>query len=69
MPTLTLESMNNFFENAKSDRNVRDARSESSGLVVKSAELLNGARTIAIEHNGSLYRLQETRFGKLILTK
>lgn len=37
--------------------------------VLASDDLLQGARTVAIRHNGSLYRLQATRLGKLILTK
>ena len=34
-----------------------------------SAELLGGARSVEIRHNGEIYRLQKTRLGKLILTK
>ncbi len=34
-----------------------------------SAWLLGDARTVAISHNGAIYRLQATRQGKLILTK
>ena len=34
-----------------------------------SHELLRGQKTIEILHNGSTYRLQATRLGKLILTK
>ena len=37
--------------------------------LVQSAELLQGQKTIGIVHNGSLYRLQATKLGKLILTK
>lgn len=37
--------------------------------VLPSSELLRGQRVVAIDHNGSLYRLQTTRQGKLILTK
>lgn len=37
--------------------------------LVQSAELLQGQKTIGIMHNGSLYRLQATKLGKLILTK
>ncbi len=36
---------------------------------VDSAEILRGQKTVAISHNGSTYRLQATRLGKLILTK
>lgn len=34
-----------------------------------SQDLLRGQNAVAIAHNGSLYRLQATRQGKLILTK
>jgi hemin uptake protein HemP len=37
--------------------------------VLPSAELLRGQKVVSIDHNGSLYRLQTTRQGKLILTK
>lgn len=37
--------------------------------VLPSTELLRGQKAVAIDHNGSLYRLQTTRQGKLILTK
>jgi hemin uptake protein HemP len=35
----------------------------------ESAELLKGSKSVGIMHNGSLYRLQATKLGKLILTK
>lgn len=34
-----------------------------------SGDLLRGGRSVDISHNGSVYRLQATRLGKLILTK
>ncbi|MDP2419329.1 MAG: hemin uptake protein HemP [Gallionella sp.] len=34
-----------------------------------SQDLLRGEKTVSIEHNGTVYRLQSTRAGKLILTK
>ena len=34
-----------------------------------SAELLQGQKAVSIVHNGSTYRLQATKLGKLILTK
>jgi len=37
--------------------------------LLESTELLRGNKTVAILHNGSLYRLQATKLGKLILTK
>ena len=36
---------------------------------VSSTEILRGQKTVAIHHNGSTYKLQATRLGKLILTK
>lgn len=54
-------------------------RPNNQGTVVEAAQgapaalnsqhLLRGQKTVAIEHNGELYRLQSTRAGKLILTK
>ena len=37
--------------------------------LVDSDTLMRGHRTIEISHKGTLYRLQATRQGKLILTK
>jgi len=37
--------------------------------VISSQALFKGAQEIAIEHQGSLYRLRITRQGKLILNK
>lgn len=34
-----------------------------------SIAILQGHKSITIQHNGSLYRLQATKLGKLILTK
>jgi len=36
---------------------------------LRSAELLQGARELLIDHHGICYRLRLTRQGKLILTK
>ena len=44
-------------------------RSGTPATVVESTELLKGQKSVAIQHNGALYRLQATRLGKLILTK
>jgi len=40
-----------------------------AGPWLRSEELLRGAKLVTIAHNGTLYRLQSTRQGKLILTK
>jgi hemin uptake protein HemP len=47
------------------------SRSDITGAtpVLRSAEVLQGRSSVAIEHNGAVYRLQTTRQGKLILTK
>ncbi len=36
---------------------------------LSSQELMQGRKTVTISHNGTEYRLQATRQGKLILTK
>ncbi len=36
---------------------------------LSSQQLMQGHSTVAITHNGTTYRLQTTRLGKLILTK
>jgi hemin uptake protein HemP len=36
---------------------------------VESSALLQGQKAVAIRHNGSVYRLQATKLGKLILAK
>lgn len=38
-------------------------------VAVDSNDLLQGQKAVAISHNGSVYRLQATKLGKLILTK
>ena len=40
-----------------------------AGRTLPSSALLRGGRSVQIEHNGAVYRLQATRLGKLILTK
>jgi hemin uptake protein HemP len=47
-----------------------DVASDAPNLpAVDSHSLLKGHKAVTIHHNGSLYRLQATRLGKLILTK
>ncbi|KAF1044633.1 hemin uptake protein HemP [Xylophilus sp.] len=58
--------------NAAATSALQAATAAMSGLrdrAVDSAELLRGGKTVEIQHNGSVYRLQATRLGKLILTK
>lgn len=44
-------------------------QSPGSGRVLRSEEILQGSREVAIEHAGQFYRLRLTSTGKLILTK
>ncbi|WP_235578333.1 hemin uptake protein HemP [Pseudorhodoferax sp. Leaf267] len=44
-------------------------RAAVDALSVDSNELLRGHKAVEIKHNGSTYRLQTTKLGKLILTK
>ncbi len=39
------------------------------GPIFSSQALMQGRSAISITHNGTVYRLQATRLGKLILTK
>ena len=45
------------------------AVSSSAPASFSSTEILRGQKAVEINHNGSTYRLQATRLGKLILTK
>ena len=45
------------------------AISRDAASTVLSESLLRGQKSVAIHHNGLVYRLQATRLGKLILTK
>jgi hemin uptake protein HemP len=47
----------------------RNNLSPAACPLVDSAELLQGQKAVQIQHNGSVYRLQATKLGKLILTK
>ncbi|MFT4190157.1 MAG: hemin uptake protein HemP [Comamonas sp.] len=46
-----------------------ESQDAPSGQLVHSGELLQGQKAIQIQHNGSVYLLQATKLGKLILTK
>jgi hemin uptake protein HemP len=52
-------------------RTERDTNRSAGSIpsAVDSSSLLQGQKTVAISHNGSVYRLQATKLGKLILTK
>lgn len=67
--TLTASS---FLRSAPADNAASLAdgsRHTAAANAVDSSSLLQGQKTVAISHNGSLYRLQATKLGKLILTK
>ena len=42
---------------------------QTQALVLSSAAVLQGQRSVTITHQGEAYRLQVTKLGKLILTK
>jgi hemin uptake protein HemP len=44
-------------------------RQESARRTVLSRDLLQGQQEIMIEHDGEIYRLRQTKNGKLILQK
>ncbi len=48
---------------------LRSATAVAATAAVDSNDLLQGQKAVAISHNGSVYRLQATKLGKLILTK
>lgn len=52
-----------------SGRGTASSQANPAATLVESADLLKGQKTVGILHNGSLYRLQATKLGKLILTK
>lgn len=54
---------------AAADGPLPRAPSRSTPQTLSSSELMRGQHTVAIAHNGAIYRLQTTRQGKLILTK
>jgi hemin uptake protein HemP len=46
-----------------------DSAAAKSLASVESRDLLKGQKAVEITHNGCVYRLQNTKLGKLILTK
>lgn len=54
---------------AAADGPVPRAPRRDTPYTLSSSELMRGQHTVAIAHNGAIYRLQTTRQGKLILTK
>jgi hemin uptake protein HemP len=67
--TLSLRTMNELSRQPDRASDAEQASSRNAAATMSSSELLKGQKAIGIMHNGSLYRLQETKLGKLILTK
>ncbi len=67
--TLTLQSMTAQIVQHQISSSDREYASQGNAPVVSSSDLLKGGKSIGIEHKGAFYRLQETKLGKLILTK
>ena len=71
----TLAALSLFQQHSTQEQSTAEKRgltgsAESDGsLFLSSDDLLQGRKTVAIAHNGFVYRLQATRLGKLILTK
>nr|WP_315202402.1 hemin uptake protein HemP [uncultured Albidiferax sp.] len=56
-------------ENANSVLQGVDLGKAKPASAVESRDLLKGQKAVEIMHNGCIYRLQNTKLGKLILTK
>lgn len=50
-------------------RPLTPGEADAAGPALPSSVLLQGRKTVQIEHNGAVYQLRATKFGKLILTK
>jgi len=66
-PLVATSQPNNRSSSSMAAANPSAAGGSSLGL--DSALLLNGQKAVTILHNGTPYRLQATKLGKLILTK
>ena len=66
-PLVATSQPNNRSSSSMAAANPSTAAGSSLGL--DSALLLNGQKAVTILHNGTPYRLQATKLGKLILTK
>lgn len=64
--TLSLPVRNAGVSRASSERS---SSLDSAAPSMSSTDILRGQKAVEINHNGSTYRLQATRLGKLILTK
>jgi len=53
----------------ETDRSPVETPGSTTPPVLTSQQLMQGRKAVDISHNGTTYRLQATRLGKLILTK
>lgn len=65
-PLVATSQPNNRSSSSMAAANPSAAAGSSLGL---DSALLNGQKAVTILHNGTPYRLQATKLGKLILTK
>ena len=61
--------MQNLSSAARSLTRPQAPQAAAPARTLPSADLLQGSRSVEINHNGAVYRLQATKLGKLILTK
>lgn len=62
--------MCNYSKDSKKDTQQRSPRDgESSQEILDSETLFGDKREVSIRHEGQVYKLRITRFGKLILNK
>lgn len=67
--SLTASSVSSLAANAMGLHAVAQDRAHAFSGGVDSHALLQGQKAVSIIHNGTTYRLQATKLGKLILTK
>jgi hemin uptake protein HemP len=67
--TSSLAGSHFAFASEQETTNTRQRSNYSEAPPLPSESLLKGHKIVEIVHNGSLYKLQATKLGKLILTK
>ncbi len=68
-PVLRLQRVPAGRPRGAADEQASPAPTGSEAPSFDSMSLLRGSKVVEIAHNGSVYRLQATKLGKLILTK
>lgn len=70
MPRLTLASAaSSSALRSLAGLSAQRTAADAQGRALDTRSLLSGHRAVTLVHNGTAYRLQATRLGKLILTK